>query len=106
AFKGLDFIKHQSGVIEGHAYHLYVIQVDEREKLVNYLREQNIFAQIHYIPAHLMPYYRQFGWKAGDLPHAEEYYKGCLSLPMYPTLSIEEQDFVIDQIFNFYSKSE
>jgi dTDP-4-amino-4,6-dideoxygalactose transaminase len=102
AFKGLDFIKHQSGVVEGHAYHLYVIQVEEREKLVNYLRKQNIFVQIHYIPAHLMPYYRQFGWKNGDLPKAESYYHACLSLPIYSTLSNEEQDFVIAQIKAFY----
>lgn len=102
AFKDLDFIKHQSGVVEGHAYHLYVIQVEEREKLVNYLREQNIFVQIHYIPAHLMPYYKQFGWKKGDLPKAESYYNACLSLPMYSTLSNEEQDFVIAQIKTFY----
>ena len=102
AFNGLDFIKHQSGVVDGHAYHLYVIHVEEREKLVNYLREQNIFVQIHYIPAHLMPYYRQFGWKNGDLPKAESYYNACLSLPMYPTLNNEEQDFVIAQIKTFY----
>jgi UDP-4-amino-4,6-dideoxy-N-acetyl-beta-L-altrosamine transaminase len=102
AFKGLDFIKYQSGVVEGHAYHLYVIQVEEREKLVNYLREQNIFVQIHYIPAHLMPYYRQFGWKNGDLPKAESYYSACLSVPMYPTFTQEEQDFVIERIIDFY----
>lgn len=102
AFKTLDFIKHQSGVIKGHAYHLYVIQVKEREKLVNYLREKNIFVQIHYIPAHLMPYYKRFGWKNGDLPNAESYYNACLSLPMYPTLNNEEQDFVIAQIKTFY----
>ncbi len=102
AFRGLDFIKHQSGAIQGHAYHLYIIQVDKRRDLVNYLREQNIFVQIHYIPAHLMPYYRQFGWKEGDLPQAEAYYSACMSLPMYPTLSNEEQEFVIQQIIKFY----
>jgi hypothetical protein len=102
SFKDLDFIKHQSGVFDGHAYHLYVIQVEEREKLVNYLREQNIFVQIHYIPAHLMPYYRQFGWKKGDLPKAESYYESCLSLPMYPTLTNEEQDYIIEKIKSFY----
>jgi hypothetical protein len=50
-----------------------------------------------------MPYYRQFGWKNGDLPFAEKYYSRCLSLPMYPTLTNEEQEFVIDQIRNFYA---
>jgi dTDP-4-amino-4,6-dideoxygalactose transaminase len=45
-----------------------------------------------------MPYYKQFGWKEGDMPVAEKYYEQCLSLPMYPTLSIAEQEYVIDQI--------
>jgi dTDP-4-amino-4,6-dideoxygalactose transaminase len=49
-----------------------------------------------------MPYYRQFGWKEGDLPHAEKYYKHCLSLPMYPNLSDEELKFVIKQVINYY----
>jgi UDP-4-amino-4,6-dideoxy-N-acetyl-beta-L-altrosamine transaminase len=103
AFKKSSFIKGQSGVVEGHAYHLYVIEIDDRIGLINYLRDQNIFAQVHYIPAHLMPYYREFGWKDGDMPHAEKYYKHCLSLPMYPTLTKEEQEFVIDKIFEFFN---
>lgn len=103
AFKNSSYIKHQSGVVDGHAYHLYVIEVDRRSELVNYLREQNIFVQIHYIPAHTMPYYRQFGWKNSDLPIAEEYYSRCLSLPMFPTLTNHEQEFVIDQIHTFYA---
>jgi UDP-4-amino-4,6-dideoxy-N-acetyl-beta-L-altrosamine transaminase len=101
-FKGKDFVKRQSGVVEGHAYHLYVLEVDNRLGLYNYLREHQIFAQIHYIPTHLMPYYRQFGWKEGDMPHAEKYYKHCISLPMYPTLTKKEQDFVIEKIKDFY----
>ncbi|RZS98265.1 UDP-4-amino-4,6-dideoxy-N-acetyl-beta-L-altrosamine transaminase [Cecembia calidifontis] len=104
AFKDFTPIKHQSGVVEGHAYHLYVIQVEKRKELINYLRSLNIFAQIHYIPAHLMPYYRQFGWKEGDLPMAEKYYSGCLSLPVYPTLTLEEQDFVIQSVYKFFDE--
>jgi UDP-4-amino-4,6-dideoxy-N-acetyl-beta-L-altrosamine transaminase len=103
AFRNSSYIKYQSGVVEGHAYHLYVIEVDRRSELVNFLREKNIFVQIHYIPAHTMPYYRQYGWENGDLPIAEKYYTMCLSLPMYPTLTNEEQEFVIDQIRNFYA---
>jgi dTDP-4-amino-4,6-dideoxygalactose transaminase len=103
AFKDLDFIKGQSGKIEGHAYHLYVIEVENRLGLYNYLREKQIYAQIHYIPCHLMPYYRERGWKEGDMHFAEEYYKACISLPMYPTLSNVEQDFVIQEIKNFFS---
>ena len=104
AFIGKPFVKGQSGVVEGHAYHLYVIEVEDRLGLYNHLRENKIFAQIHYIPCHLMPYYKQFGWKVGDMPNAEQYYKNCLSLPMYPTLTVEEQRFVIDKIEEYYKK--
>lgn len=102
AFEGKDFIKGQSGVMEGHAYHLYVIQVKDRMGLYNHLRENKIFAQVHYIPTHLMPYYREFGWKDGDLPNAEAYYKQCISLPMFPTLTVKEQEYVIDVIYQYY----
>lgn len=104
AFKGLSFIKAQSGAVEGHAYHLYILEVDDRFGLYNYLRENNIFAQIHYIPCHLMPYYRSLGWKEGDMSNAEEYYRNCISLPMYPTLTDEEQEYVINTIKDFYSE--
>jgi UDP-4-amino-4,6-dideoxy-N-acetyl-beta-L-altrosamine transaminase len=102
AFEGKKYIKGQSEVVEGHAYHLYIIEAENRFGLYNYLREKNIFAQIHYIPTHLMPYYKSFGWKEGDMPHSEKYYTACISLPMYPTLSSEEQQYVIDSINSFY----
>jgi len=104
AFQNKSFIKGQSGVIDGHAYHLYVIEVENRLGLYNYLRSNNIFAQIHYIPCHLMPYYRELGYKEGDLPHAENYYKHCISLPMYPTLTVEEQNYVIEKVNEFFIK--
>lgn len=104
AFTNTSFIKGQSNVVEGHAYHLYVIEVEDRLGLYNHLRSKQIFAQIHYIPCHLMPYYRQFGWKEGDFPHAENYYKHCISLPMFPTLTEEEQTYVIHEINTFYSE--
>lgn len=102
AFTGKSFIKGQSGVSDGHGYHLYIIEVEDRKGLYDHLRANNIFAQVHYIPVHLMPYYKQFGWKDGDMPNAETYYNNCLSLPIYPTLTIEEQLFVIDKIDAFY----
>lgn len=102
AFDGKPFVRGQSGVVRGHAYHLYVLEVDDRLGLYNHLRDQSVYAQIHYIPCHLMPYYRSFGWKEGDLPNAEKYYKNCISLPMFPTLKEEEQGFVIDTIINYY----
>lgn len=96
AFKKMDYIKGHSGSVDGHAYHLYIVETEDREALYNSLRSQQIYAQVHYIPMHLMPYYRQFGWKPGDMPHSEAYYSRCLSLPMYPALSDAQQDFVIE----------
>ena len=104
AFKDNYFVKGQSGVVAGHAYHLYVIEVDDRLGLYNYLRENYVYAQIHYIPCHLMPYYRSLGWKEGDRLNAEEYYKHCISLPMYPTLTDEEQVRVINLIDSYYAR--
>lgn len=86
----------------GHAYHLYIVQVENRLGLYNYLREQSIYTQIHYIPIHLMPYYRELGWKEGDMPVAEGYYKHCISLPMYPTLTEQEQDKAIKKVKGFF----
>lgn len=103
AFKEINAIKldSQTATFSGHAYHLYVIQVEDRLGLYNYLRENGIFAQVHYIPVHLMPYYQSLGWKRGDMPISEEYYRYCLSLPMYPTLSDEEQQYIIEKIISF-----
>lgn len=103
AFQSRSFIKSQSGIVEGHAYHLYIIEVENRLGLYQYLRDRNIYPQIHYIPVHLMPYYRQFGWKEGDMPNAEQYYKNCISLPMYPTLTTFDQDYVVSTILNYYN---
>ncbi len=103
AFAGKNFIKGQSCSVDGHAYHLYIIETGDRLGLYNWLRQHKIFAQVHYIPTHLMPYYKQFGWKEGDMPQAENYYRHCLSLPMYPTLSHEEQAFVIEKISEYFN---
>jgi len=103
AFRDKSFVKGQSGVIDGHAYHLYVIEAENRNGLYEHLRTNNIFAQIHYVPVHLMPYYKQFGWKEGDLPNAEKYYANCISLPMFPTLTDKEQNYIINTIFSFYN---
>ena len=85
----------------GHAFHLYVIQVADRKGLYEYLREHSIYAQIHYIPVHTLPYYQDLGYAKGSLPQAEQYYENCISLPMYPTLKDEEQVFVIEKILSF-----
>ncbi|MFD1468564.1 UDP-4-amino-4,6-dideoxy-N-acetyl-beta-L-altrosamine transaminase [Hymenobacter caeli] len=85
----------------GHAYHLYVVQVADRRGLYDFLKARQIFAQVHYIPVHRMPYYERLGWQKGDFPLAEAYYARCLSLPLYPTLTDEEQDYVVACIREF-----
>jgi dTDP-4-amino-4,6-dideoxygalactose transaminase len=103
SFFGASFIKGKSGFVDGHAYHLYILEVEDRLGLYNFLKKNNIFTQIHYIPCHLMPYYREQGWAEGDLPVSEEYYKNCISLPMYPTLSEEDLNYVISLVYEYYS---
>lgn len=106
AFKGNPQIKSPAYINPSisHAFHLYVIQVENRLELYNHLKINEIFAQVHYIPVHLLPYYQNLGWKKGDFPVAENYYEHCLSLPMFPALTNSEQDFVIEKILEFIQK--
>lgn len=105
AFSGIENIKTPFRAEDiYHAFHLYIIQVPDRKGLYDFLHENGIYAQVHYVPLHLMPYYRQFGNKPGDLPVVEEYYNHCLSLPMFPTLTDEEQDYVIEKVKEFIGK--
>ncbi len=97
-----DFIKKHSGVVEGHAYHLYIIEVDDRKGLFDFLRANEIFVQIHYVPAHIMPYYRDLGWNNGDMPQSEDYYSKCITLPLFPTLLDEEFEFVISKLKEYF----
>jgi dTDP-4-amino-4,6-dideoxygalactose transaminase len=90
-----------SNFIDNHAYHLYVLLVEDRLGLYNYLKSNGVYAQIHYYPVHLMPYYRICGWKEGDLPSVEDYYTKCISIPMYPSMMDDDVTFVINLI-NLY----
>jgi UDP-4-amino-4,6-dideoxy-N-acetyl-beta-L-altrosamine transaminase len=98
AFAGTNIRTHVPANGIGHAYHLYVIEVENRKELYDALRTEKIYAQIHYVPVHMMPYYKDLGHKKGDYPIAEAYYGKCISLPMFPTLTDEEQEFVINEI--------
>ncbi len=81
-----------------HAYHLYVIQVKNRKELYEELKKNNIFAQVHYLPVHYMPYYKNIFNQVCDFLISEDYYEKCLSIPMYPSLTLEEQNYVIGKI--------
>lgn len=82
--------------------HLYVIRLKLDDikathlEVFNALREANIGVNLHYIPVHLQPYYQKhFGFKIGDFPEAEQYYKEAISLPLYPDLTEEQQDYIV-----------
>lgn len=80
------------------AWHLYVIQLEDtsrRRAVYDALRAAQIGVNVHYIPVHLQPWYRRMGFKQGDFPAAEAYYKGALTLPLYPGLTETDQDRVV-----------
>lgn len=101
AFENVNLKMQRKDDANFNAHHLFVVEVENRKGLYDFLRLHNIFSQIHYIPIHLLPYYKQFGWKAGDFPNSEKYYEHCISLPMYPSLTDEEQEFVIEKVIEF-----
>lgn len=88
-----------------HAYHLYVVQIDpnvthiDRATLFKSLRSANIGVNVHYIPVHLQPFYREhFGTGPGDCPVAEAAYQNILSLPMFQTMTDDDVDDVVNAI--------
>ncbi len=87
-----------------HAYHLFVVEVDDRKGLYDFLYKKNIYSQVHYIPVHTLPYYQSLGFATGICPQAEDYYAHCLSLPMYPSLTAEQQAYVIEQVLAFVTE--
>ena len=84
------------------ALHLYPIQIDlnkvskNREQIFNVLRENGIGVNVHYIPIHTQPYYLQFGFREGDFPNSESYYNRTISIPLFHTMTAEQQDEVLD----------
>ena len=87
------------------AYHLYVIRVPARKRndLYVFLRGQGIGTQINYIPLHLFSMYEQFGFRPGNFPVAEKYFEECLSLPLYPLLSDEGHQRIIECVRQFFN---
>ncbi|MFC2149995.1 DegT/DnrJ/EryC1/StrS family aminotransferase [Calditrichota bacterium] len=88
---------------EYHIYNQYVISVERRDDLQEFLQEQNISTAIYYpVPFHLQPCFEYLGYKEGDFPISEHAANTTLALPVYPELSAEQQQFVVDTVRNFY----
>jgi len=105
----LVFPKHEE--FAHSAYHLYVIRLDldaikplTHLEVFQSLRERDILVNLHYIPVHTQPYYKKLGFEWGDFPNAEAYYKSAISIPMFPTLSVDAQDTVIDALHEILAK--
>lgn len=83
---------------EESAWHLYPIRVpaERRLEVFSRLRAADIWVQVHYIPVHTQPYYRNLGFKPGDFPEAERYFSEAFSLPLFYDLTDEEQRTVVD----------
>ena len=88
-------------------YHLYVIQADNRERLLEYLDRADIGTGLHYpVPLHLQPCFAYLGYKEGAFPCAEASAKRILSLPMFPELTEAQVEYVAESIANFYEKEQ
>jgi UDP-4-amino-4,6-dideoxy-N-acetyl-beta-L-altrosamine transaminase len=93
------------------AWHLYVVQIDStrtsktRREVFDHLRAAGIGVNVHYIPVHRQPFYRRLGFKAGDFPEAERYYQNALSIPMFPAMSDEDQDYVVEKLAEAFERS-
>ncbi len=96
------------------AWHLYAMRMDAanltvaRAEVFRALRAENIGVNVHYIPVHLHPYYRErFGYKGGEFPVAEAAYEGLLSLPMFPAMTDQDVEDVVravSKVLEFYAR--
>ena len=91
-------------------YHLFIIKLDKKyknlyRKFFIFLRSKKIFVNLHYLPIHLQPFYRQLGFKKGQFPATEEYSETALSIPIYPNLMKREQNKIINLIKLFFKKN-
>lgn len=91
------------------AWHLYVVRLSDqaplRTKVFAELRKRGIGTQVHYIPVHTQPYYTGLGFAPGSMPISEDYYERTISLPMFPTLTDEDQDTVVETLTDILTNS-
>lgn len=88
-----------------HVYNQYVIRAQNRDALIEHLKSQEIATAIYYpVPMHLQECFKDLGYKPGDFPESEKAAKETLAIPMFPELSSEQQNHVIESIQTFYSR--
>jgi perosamine synthetase len=84
------------------SYHLYVIKVNNRDKLYQDLKDSGINSSVHFIPIHKMSYYKtKYGYKESDYPVANRVFEKSLSLPIYPDLKDDEVEYIIEKVLEY-----
>jgi dTDP-4-amino-4,6-dideoxygalactose transaminase len=87
-------------------YHLYVIRTDDRDGMINHLKDAGIGVGIHYpIPLHLQKAYQSLNYRVGDFPVAERLATQIISLPMFPHLTADQQSRVVAEVSAFSSNA-
>ena len=94
-----------------HCWHLYVMRIRpemltiDRDQFIVELNERNVGTSVHFIPVHLMSAYRsRFGYQEGDFPNTEKHFDRIISLPLYPTMTDEQVQYVIDAVADIIEK--
>ena len=102
AFKGTNIITPVLKPDRESSWHLYVIKVNNRDELIENLKKDGVGTSVHFIPVHKHPYYRaRYGYKDEDFPVANSIYERSVSLPIYPSLSEEEVDYIIENVLRY-----
>ena len=103
-FADLPLLRPYQSKMSYSSYHLYIVRLKLDEISLSHrevfegLRSRDIGVNIHYIPVHLQPYFKDLGFEKGAFPESERYYSEAISLPIYPSLSSEDQNFVYESL--------
>ncbi|MDF2946815.1 MAG: beta-eliminating lyase family protein [Bacillales bacterium] len=86
-----------------HVFHQYTIRVEKRDELQKFLAENGVSTMVYYpLPLHMQPVFKELGYQEGDIPEAEKAAREALSLPMFPELKVEQQEYVVEMIAKFF----
>lgn len=103
--KGVDVVTPTEKEGNYHVYHMYVIQSEKRDEIISYLKENGVATGIYYpVPVHLQEVYKHLGYKEGSLPVSEDACTKTFALPLYPEITLEAQQYVVDKIKEFFAK--